>query len=130
MRNRIKTIVEQQHGNLTVLEKHAKMGDECSKYLHDTRLQNPGEYNDIISIVGFFENIGYLVNKKYISSDESTDLFGEAIREIDRLCWKHIHKRIDESKEEGAGTTRLFEHACNLIVLTRARYTYLQRVGG
>jgi hypothetical protein len=124
MRTHIKQSVEQTHGSRVVLEQQAQMGEECSKYLHDLRIKNPHEYNDIMSVVGFFEMAGYWVDRKYISLDEVIDLFGEAIREIDRLCWKHIHKRIDDSKEQGAGKSRLFEHACNLIVRTRTSYRY------
>ncbi len=129
MRSNVKEIVEQHYRNMTEVEKREKTGEECSKYLHDLRIKNPREYNDIMSIIGFFENIGYWIDRKYISAEEVFDLFGEAIREIDRLCWKHIHKRIDESKTEGAGVSNLFKHACNLIDYTRTRYAALQRVG-
>jgi hypothetical protein len=78
MREHIRTLVEQTYGNLTANGKDEKMGDECSKYLHDLRIQKPNEYNDIISIVGFFETAGYSIHKKYIPADDVIDLFGEA----------------------------------------------------
>jgi hypothetical protein len=129
MREHIRTLVEGTYGNLTAQGKDEKMGDECSKYLHDLRIQKPNAYNDIISVVGFFETAGYSIHKKYIPADDVMDLFGEAIRELDRLCWKHMQKRIEESKAEGAGMTTLFEHACKLVVSTRTWYESRSRYG-
>lgn len=123
MRTEIKDRVHSQYSNLNAEDTEAKMGDECSKHLHSFRSENPAEYNDLMSIVGFFETVGYSIHKNHIPVDDVSDLFGEAIRDLDRLFWKHIQKRIEESKnDDAAGKTTLFEHACSLICHNRDWY--------
>ena len=50
------------------------------------------------------------------------DLYGESIIEFDRLCSDHIKKRIEESKNRTGMPTKLWEHACILIVHAQRIY--------
>jgi hypothetical protein len=128
MRDHITEVVEKKYGNRPLPERHAKMGEECSVYLHDLRSSAPLEYNSIISVIGFFETVGYSVDRNFLSADEIIDLYGESIREFDRLCWDHMQKRIDESKRSSVtGTTKVWEHACNLVLHIRNMDAALRR---
>lgn len=122
MREAMIKIVDEKYPNYTAERKRQQRTVECSSYLHTLRSTEPHEYNDIISILGFFETIGYIADKGYVTADEIVDLFGESIREFDFLCWDHIQKRIEESTQEAGVPTKLWEHACNLIVYTRKVY--------
>ena len=79
MRDLIEAKVETEHQNRTSEFKRTKISEECSSYLFSLRAQNPVEYNDIMSILGFFETVGYVITRGFIPPDEMIDLYGELI---------------------------------------------------
>lgn len=123
MKDEIIAKVEEEYPNLTADLKLKRRAEACSAHLHKMRHENPEHYNDIISILGFFETVGYIVAKRYISAEEVADLFGQSIKSFDELCWDHVQKRIEESRNETGAPTLLWEHACNLIAFTRDWYS-------
>ena len=123
MRDHLVRKVDTDYPNLTTEQKIRKRSEECAAYLHSLRHSDPEHYNDIISILGFFETLGYIVDKGYISASDIVNLFGPPIQSLDELCWDHIQKRIEEGEHETGAPTLLWEHACNLIVSTREWYS-------
>jgi hypothetical protein len=123
MKDEIIRRVDVEYPNLTADLKLKRRAEFCSLHLHELRHGDPEHYNDVISILGFFETVGYIIAKKYVSAEDIADLFGQSIKSFDDLCWDHVQKRIEESRNETGAPTLLWEHACNLILFTREWYS-------
>lgn len=127
LRTRIYEEVENNHGHLNTDQKQAKCAEVCSIELYKMLKDNPKDYTDILSILGFFETIGYVVDRGFISGEEIAELYGDSIQEFDRLCSNHIEKRREERRNETGKPTDLYEHARNLIFNTRVYYDRTKR---
>lgn len=122
LRNTIDAKIESKHKSLNTNDKINKKAEICSDMLYDMLKNDTDGYTSILSILGFFETVGYIVDRQFITANEIADLYGDSIMEFDRLCYAHIEKRREERLKETGVTTDLYDHARNLIKSTRKYY--------
>jgi len=122
MRDAVTQHIEQTYPEASRNEKRAKRGEHCSKVLHTMVHKEPEKHITIMSIFGFFETTGYIVDNGFISAEEIVDLYGESILELDQFCWSYIEKRREEATNDTGVPTKLWEHARNLMLATRQAY--------
>ena len=114
--------VETRYPELTNDRKVEKQSEVCSQVLYSMLKDDPRKYASFMQIIGFFETIGYTVNRGFLTGEEIADLYGESILEFDRLCRNHITKRQEDLQRETGAPTKLYEHAFALIDETRRFY--------
>lgn len=122
LRNSINETIEKEHSQLSHQDRLNKASELCSNKLHEMLKRDVDGYAIIMSIMGFFETIGYVIDKKFTSSDEIAGLYGDSIQEFDRLCFSHLEKRREDRQSSTGAPTDLYEHARNLIFATREYY--------
>jgi hypothetical protein len=87
--------------------KEALLRAEWTKVLRDMRTQSEAEYLKLIGWCGFFETVGLMVKRRYISRSDIIDLFEGPLVDLDRTFRNHFEER---EKEMGV-PAGLFEHA-------------------
>jgi len=118
---------EQMHeANNVVQELLVKAKDECGALTGDTyeqrlrscfidyvtklREARDPKYLTLMRLCDFFEIVGYLCRKEYLSSDDITDLYGMPLRRIYLLLLPHIK---DRQKKEGFKVYECFIELAN-----------------
>jgi len=94
-------------------EKMAKMADEWTKQLSELREKQKDKYSLLLSLGGFFETVGMMVKRKYISKDDALGLFSGPVIAFGRNFSEHIAAR----QNEAGVPPGLFEHALYLYQL-------------
>jgi len=122
LRNEIIVQVDKNHAHLNPGEKLKKRGQTCASKLHGMLINDVEGYTHIISILGFYETIGYLIFREFLTVEDIVELYGDSIREYDTLCFDHIEKRRRDREADTGVPTDLYEHARNLILETRGYY--------
>lgn len=88
---------------------------EWTKQLAALRKADPANYRLLITICGFFESVGMMVKRDYISKEDALGLFAGSIVQIDRFMRPHLEAR---AKEMGVPKGFL-EHALYLCDLAK-----------
>lgn len=86
------------------------MKPECGRIMSDTRANDPKTYSRVMSVLGFFETVGLMVDQEYVALSEINELFRGPILAIDLLFGDHISER---ERETGV-PTGLYTHARKL----------------
>lgn len=98
---------------------HAKMEKakaEWKSHLAGLRKDDRPKYQQLIGLCGFFESVGMMVKREYISKDDAMGLFGGSIVAMDRCFREHLE---DRAKEMGV-PKGFFEHALYLGELAKS----------
>lgn len=103
-------VVASNHPNLRDTEKDQKIREEWTKTLGEMRKSAKPTYARLMIICGFFETVGLMVKREYISIDDALDLFAGPIINVGRCFRGHIK---DREKEMGV-PSGLYEHALEL----------------
>jgi hypothetical protein len=113
MRDEISKLVSDNNSLSNEVDKKNKMIDEWTRKLSDMRKNNIYEYTNLIRLGGFFETVGMMVKRQYISGDDARGLFIGPVMIFGRNFSRHIEERQNETGV-AAG---LFEHALFLYDL-------------
>lgn len=87
-----------------------KVREKWTEHLRNLREQDVQNYTKLMSMCGFFETVGLMVKKNYVSKSDMLDLFEGPIVAIGRCYGGHIEER---SKEMGV-PKGLYEHALEI----------------
>ena len=77
-------------------EKLQRITDEWTQYLNTLRKDEGEKYFTLLRIVDFFEEVGTMIKKKYISPDDAMELFKGPILAVGRNFSRHISSRQKE----------------------------------
>jgi hypothetical protein len=105
--------VKSRHPGLEGADLNTEIQSEWRRTLNGMRRRGSPAYLDAISICGFFETVGLMVRKNYVSADDVVELLGVSILNLDFYLRPHIEER---AKEEGV-PEGFFEHALHLCDL-------------
>jgi hypothetical protein len=83
--------------------------------LNGMRHQRDSSYMNVLAVCGFFETVGLMVKKNYVSAKDVIGLLKAAILQVDYYLRPHIEAR---AKEKGV-PEGLFEHAIYLCDLAK-----------
>lgn len=81
--------------------------EECSRRLYEMRDADEARYLKIMKLPGFFETIGFLVERDLMQLDDILDLYGGALIQLHDVTGIHISSR---SKEDIGMSAGYFEH--------------------
>lgn len=84
--------------------------EEWKKVLAEMRSQDQDNYLILIGFLGFFETVGLMVKRKYISKEDVFALFRGPLIDVGRSFRLHVEDRL---KEMGV-SEGMFEHALSL----------------
>jgi hypothetical protein len=110
LRQDIHTIVSTNNPHANDAAKRDLICAEWRQALADLRKNDTDSYIMLIGWLGFFETLGLMVKKRYISEQDAFDLFRGPLIDIGNSFRLHIE---DRSKETGV-SEGLFEHALSL----------------
>lgn len=127
IRDGIETDISRSQPNLTGDALTRRKLARCIEVMEDLFEEDPDGHSEIIKIIGFFETLGYMKTKGYISAHELADLYGESIIEFDNLFREYLEKRIDAANSDMDGKSKLFEHTIDLIEETHRFYNLTRR---
>jgi hypothetical protein len=94
-------------------EKLQRIIDEWTRRLADMRANDGDKYSLLLRLGGFFETVGMMVKREYVSKDDALGLFMGPIVMFGRNFKPHIEER---QKEAGV-PAGMFEHALYLYEL-------------
>ena len=102
---------EKDNAGLPPEELRQKSEELFAKHLAALHKANDPKYQNYIDLISFFETMGYVAKKKYLSKGDALDLFGGVILSVGRVM--HMHIRTLQARP---GTTGLaWEHTLWLI---------------
>jgi hypothetical protein len=111
----IGTLVSQNAPLANDAARQALVQQEWSKVLSQLRSSKDHNYGKLIGYCGFFETVGMMVRKGYMSADDVMNLFRGPLLHLDHAFRLHIAER-----EQETGVPKgLFEHALNLCDLAK-----------
>lgn len=110
MTDDIQTIVSGQNPQMNDAAKLSLCAEEWRDTLASLRTSDEGAYIQLIGFLGFFETMGMMVHKQYISEEDVFDLFKGPIVDTHQCFRLHIEQR---QKEMGV-PNGMFEHALRL----------------
>lgn len=112
----ISTVVSGKHPLANEEEKVARMIADWTEQLATFRKDGKDKYSQLLRIGGFFETVGMMVKREYVSPQDALGLFRGPILMFGRYFKPHIDTRQNE-----AGVPKgLFEHALYLYDLAMA----------
>jgi hypothetical protein len=103
--------VEKLGLNLSDVAKVQRAADSFPDRLTELRSNKPEEYKRLTLLLGFFETMGVMVKKGYVSDEDMYDLFSGPILEVGKFFRAHIKER----NEEMGVLKGLYEHALFLV---------------
>lgn len=110
MRQNVKETVAKQNPMSNDGHKQDLISKQWAKTLSSLRTENEDTYLKLIGWLGFFETMGMMVSKKYLSEADVFDLFRGPL--VDAYSSFHLH--IAERQKETGVPNGLFEHALKL----------------
>jgi len=78
------------------LSKEDRLTLEFSKRLYELKSQEMNGYTSLMSLCGFFETAGMLVDKGYVNLRDVDSLYGGTVLRLHETFAKHIEKRAEE----------------------------------
>jgi hypothetical protein len=84
--------------------------EEWKKILAEMRTQDQDNYIKLIGYIGFFETVGLMVQRRYISKKDVFSLFKGPLIDLGRSFRLHIEERSNEMGVPAG----MFEHALSL----------------
>jgi hypothetical protein len=113
----ISSAISANHPMLNEGERLEKAAEEWTARLADLRKNKDDKYQSLLRIGGFFETVGLMVKKEYISKQDAVGLFSGPIILFGRNFSRHIELRQNE-----VGVPKgLFEHALYLYEIATSR---------
>jgi hypothetical protein len=107
--------VGSQHPGADAAERKSLIRSKCAEDVQHMYENDFESYSEILKIIGFFETLGYMADRGFISVEEIADLYGESIIGFDDLFRDHLNFRIDVANREMDGKSKLFAHTMKLI---------------
>jgi len=104
--------VKQNANDAALLE---LMKPECALIISRLRRENPPTYAKLLNYLGFFETVGVMVARGYVTLGEISWLLRAAILDIEIYFGDHITERRSEPGNTGA----LFQQTLDLIEKAR-----------
>lgn len=90
--------------------REARTREKWAEYLKHYRDHDVETYSKLMAMCGFFETVGVMVKKGYISERDMLDLFEGPIVAIGRCYKEHINERTQETGVPDG----LYEHALKI----------------
>lgn len=110
MSDDIQTMISNENPQMNDEAKLNLCGERWRDLLSSLRTEDEAAYIKLIGFLGFFETMGMMVQKDYISQEDVFDLFKGPIADAHQCFRLHIEQR---QKELGV-PNGLFEHALRL----------------
>jgi hypothetical protein len=90
--------VKNHHPHLSITDREETMSEEFSKRLYELRSHNHAHYLRLMSLCGFFETAGVLIEKGYIEEADIEALYGGGIIDLYAATRRHIAQRQEEMR--------------------------------
>ncbi len=119
LRDDLIELVASKHAHLDDAHKADRLSIEFAVALAEMRKQNRDSYALALRYCGFFETVGLMARRRYISLDDIDDLFHGPIMAIDECFRAHIAQRQSET----GVSPGMFENALYLADLVKKRST-------
>lgn len=115
LRKEIETDIKNTHGHLTENAKLKAIREEFSVRLHNMLQNDEKKYLSILKVAEFFETVGLMVEREWVSLDDIVELYGGGILRLDDAFDVHFQKEAEDlSMPEG-----YFEYFSSLVKKTR-----------
>jgi len=108
--------VKVRNPSFTAAQVKEETREEWKKTLNGMRRRGEAAYSDALAVCGFFETVGLMVKRNYVSADDVIGLLGVSILDLDFYLRPHLEERAEE---EGV-PEGFFEHAIYLCDLAKA----------
>jgi len=116
--DKIEKEVSTEYPQLEAIRKKEVISEKIAKILDDLLKNDIDTYRNFIHLGGFFEIVGLMVDRKYVSLEDIAGLLKGPIILFEETFRNHIDARKHEEKmPEG-----LFEHASSLAEKTKKKY--------
>ena len=118
MTERIEKKVNDENPRLEDKQRKVKISQSFAKELHNMQKNKDENYRNFIHLGGFYEIVGLMVDRKYVSLEDIAWLLKGPITHFE----ENFRNHIDERQKEMNMPEGLFEHATKLAQKTKKKY--------